>query len=41
MAALYGADWQNWAPSWYGLTPTDRAKIKAWLTANPEDPQDD
>jgi uncharacterized protein YdaU (DUF1376 family) len=35
MAALYGDGWESWAPSWYALTPSDRAKIFNYLATNP------
>lgn len=36
MAALFGDDWEGWAPGWYQLTPGDRTAVLQWLADNPE-----
>jgi hypothetical protein len=35
MHALYGDDWQTWAPTWFQMTPGDRIAITEWLSQNP------
>jgi hypothetical protein len=36
MDALYGDDWQTWAPGWYQMPPGDRVAVTQWLAENPE-----